>query len=52
MADMAKAMQGMAAAVGGGDGKPVEPVAIQTRCKATLPEIVRLGDGRARAASA
>ena len=38
MADMAKAMQGMAAAVGGGGGKPVDPVATDT-LKATLPQI-------------
>ena len=40
MADMAKALQGMAAAVGGGgvDGKPVEPVATDA-LKATLPAV-------------
>ncbi|MDP2320758.1 MAG: hypothetical protein Q8O42_15630 [Acidobacteriota bacterium] len=40
MADMAKAMQGMAAAIGGGgaDGKPVEPVATDA-LKATLPSV-------------
>lgn len=41
MADMAKAMQGMAAAVGGGgsgDGKPVEPVSTDT-LKGTLPTV-------------
>ena len=41
MADMAKAMQGMAAAIGGGgtgDGKPVEPVSTDT-LKGTLPTV-------------
>ena len=38
--DMAKAMQGMAAAFGGktADGKPVEPVAFQT-LQTALPEV-------------
>ena len=41
MADMAKAMQGMAAAIGGGgsgDGKPVEPVATDV-LKGVLPAV-------------
>ena len=38
MADMAKAMQGIAAAVGGGGGKPVDPVATDV-LKGTLPQI-------------
>ena len=38
MADMAKAMQGMAAAIGGGDGKPVDPVSTDV-LKGTLPQI-------------
>lgn len=38
MADLGKAMQGMAAAMNGGDGKPVDPIATDA-LKSTLPTV-------------